>query len=98
MRSVAAVIAETANCGFHRGPVDPAGGSFTRSDSHSPEIRMIEMEDAATEMKSLAIRASIEEARRQAAARRGDRQAAQEHETELSRIWSRYCDLERRDD
>ncbi|HSQ69566.1 MAG TPA: hypothetical protein VLM41_05735 [Steroidobacteraceae bacterium] len=59
---------------------------------------MIEMADAATEMKSLAIRASIEEARRQAAASRGDRQAAQEHETELSRIWSRYCDLERRDD
>jgi len=43
----------------------------------------------------VAIRASVEEARRQAAARRGDWQAAQEHETELSRIWARYCDLER---
>ncbi len=50
---------------------------------------------SAGEIKSLAIRASVEEARRQAAARRGDWQAAQEHETELSRIWARYCDLER---
>jgi hypothetical protein len=50
---------------------------------------------AAGEIKSLAIRASVEEAKRQAAARRGDWQSAQEHETELSRIWARYCDLER---
>ena len=89
---------KAANCGFRRGPREPPGVSFAPNDSQLPEIRMIEMEDAATEMKSLAIRASIEEARRQAAASRGDRQAAQEHETELSRIWSRYCDLERRDD
>lgn len=92
------MIEEAANCGFRRGWAGPSGGSFALGDSQMPEIRMIEMEDAATEMKSLAIRASIEEARRQAAASRGDRQAAQEHETELSRIWSRYCDLERRDD
>jgi hypothetical protein len=52
-------------------------------------------DDSRSELKALAIRASIEEAERHAAARRGDRQAAQEHETELSRIWSRYCDLER---
>jgi hypothetical protein len=94
----AAVSEKTANCGFRRGQREPSGVSFAPDDGQLPEIRMIEMEDAATEMKSLAIRASIEEARRQAAASRGDRQAAQEHETELSRIWSRYCDLERRDD
>lgn len=94
----AAVSEKTANCGFRRGQREPSGVSFAPNDGQLPEIRMIEMEDAATEMKSLAIRASIEEARRQAAASRGDRQAAQEHETELSRIWSRYCDLERRDD
>jgi hypothetical protein len=95
---LAAVTAAAANCGIRRGRGDPSGVSFTPKDIQLPEIRMMEMEDAATEMKSLAIRASIEEARRQAAASRGDRQAAREHETELSRIWSRYCDLERRDD
>lgn len=53
------------------------------------------MTDREAEMRSLCTRAADHEARRQAALQRGDWQAVQEHETELSRLWSRYCDLER---
>ncbi len=47
------------------------------------------------ELEALRTRASCTEANRQAAATRGDYHAAREHEQELSRLYSRACDLER---
>lgn len=46
------------------------------------------------EMQALCTRAAIAEAARQSAIERGDAQAVREHEVELSRLWSRYIDLE----
>lgn len=53
------------------------------------------MTDRETELRLLCERAAEQETRRQDAIARGDRQAVVEAEIELSRIWSRYCDLER---
>jgi hypothetical protein len=47
------------------------------------------------EMQALCTRAAEQEARRQAAAARGDRDATREAELEISRLWARYLDLER---
>ena len=46
-------------------------------------------------MAALRTRASTEESKRQAALARGDYLAVREHEQELSRLHSRYQDLER---
>lgn len=47
------------------------------------------------ELAAIVTRASIAEAARQAAEHRQDWQAVREHETELSRLYSRARDLER---
>jgi hypothetical protein len=47
------------------------------------------------EMQSLRTRAAEQEARRQAAINRNDLAAVRDIEQELSRLHSRYCDLER---
>ena len=52
-------------------------------------------ESQRSESQALLTRAAEQEARRLAAAERGDVQAVREHEQELSRLWGRYCDLER---
>lgn len=46
------------------------------------------------ELQALCVRAADAEAKRQAAIARGDVQAVQEAECELSRLWSRYVDIE----
>lgn len=53
------------------------------------------MTEREAEMQALCTRAATEEARRQQALERGDRQAAADAEIELSRLWSRYVDLGR---
>ena len=53
------------------------------------------MIDRRAEAQALLTRAAIIEAQRQGAVARGDHVAAHEFEIELSRIWSRYVDLER---
>ena len=54
------------------------------------------MSDAArAELQALSTRASVLEAQRQAALQRGDRQTADDAATELSRLHSRYLELER---
>jgi hypothetical protein len=53
------------------------------------------MSDAESEMRAIATRAADHEAKRQAALQRRDHQAAREHETELSRLHIRYCNLQR---
>jgi len=53
------------------------------------------MTDSQRELAALKMRAAEQEARRQSAAQRGDRDAARDAEIELSRLWSRACDLER---
>lgn len=49
---------------------------------------------AKAELQAIATRAAIEEARRQAALARGDRQSADDAAAELSRLHARYRDLE----
>ena len=46
------------------------------------------------ELQALCVRAADQEAKRQAAIARGDVQAVRECEIELSRLWSRYLDIE----
>jgi len=46
-------------------------------------------------MRALCTRAAEHESRRLAAIGRNDLQAVHDIEVELSRLWSRYCDLER---
>lgn len=50
------------------------------------------------ELDAIRTRASVAEAARQAAEHRQDWPAVREHETELSRLHARACDLERQGD
>jgi hypothetical protein len=52
------------------------------------------MTDLRSEMQALLVRAADQEARRQAAADRGDAMALREHEAELRRLWARYVALD----
>jgi len=52
------------------------------------------MSDQQAEMRALLTRAACAEAARQSAIARQDFAAVRELETELGRIWARYCDLE----
>jgi hypothetical protein len=49
---------------------------------------------AESEMRSIVARCVQMEVKLQAAQERGDVHAVREYEVELSRLWSRYCDLE----
>ncbi len=53
------------------------------------------MNEPRLELRAIDGRAAIAEAQRQAAVARGDREAVRAAEIELSRLWSRRCDLER---
>lgn len=52
-------------------------------------------DDRRAELAALHTRAACEEARRQSALARGDRQAAADAAAELARLHTRACDLER---
>ena len=52
------------------------------------------MTDRDAEQRAICTRAADWEARRQAAVKRGDRQAADRAEAEIARLWARYYDLE----
>lgn len=54
------------------------------------------MTSAESEMRFIVAQTAQIEAQRQVAEVRGDVSAVREYEVELSRLWSRYCDLERR--